>query len=443
MWIVGIAVIVGWIGSVCLHEFGHAIVAYWGGDTSVKDKGYLTLNPTKYIDPQMSLVLPTIFLLLGGIALPGAAVYVNDAAIRNRAWRSAVSAAGPMGSAISVLLLSIPFWLWDHGAISRWIAQESVMGGLWAALAFLIFLNVFMVFLNSMPIPPLDGFGVLRPWLPPPLQAKARKFSKYGILVLFGLLWFVRPVNQFLWGISALIVGLLGIPGEAIQAGAVNFRSTTAPILVVAIVGFILYQKFLKPKHQRHWDQGRTLLQSGRYDKALVQFDQAIALDPDFYEPHYGKGIALECLNRPKDALEAYAQASKLNPQMPDPYHRQASLLIRLGHRTDAIAHYQKLAQLEPDNPYHQGSIFFFSGQYEDAIAVYQRILEDEPENAGVWCNQACCYSHLGNLDQVIIHLTRAIEIDRKMIAIAKNDPDLATFRDDPRFQDLLALEEG
>ncbi|HEY9616580.1 MAG TPA: hypothetical protein V6C64_07060, partial [Microcoleaceae cyanobacterium] len=78
----------GWIISICVHEFGHAIVAYWGGDTSVKDKGYLTLNPIKYAHPVLSLLLPLVFLLLGGIPLPGAAVYIDSRQLRGRGWQS-------------------------------------------------------------------------------------------------------------------------------------------------------------------------------------------------------------------------------------------------------------------------------------------------------------------------------------------------------------------
>ncbi len=62
-----------WIFSVCLHEFGHAIVAYYGGDTSVREKGYLTFNPLKYTHPVYSLLMPVIFMMLGGIGLPGGA----------------------------------------------------------------------------------------------------------------------------------------------------------------------------------------------------------------------------------------------------------------------------------------------------------------------------------------------------------------------------------
>ncbi|MEM8810038.1 MAG: site-2 protease family protein, partial [Cyanobacteria bacterium P01_G01_bin.38] len=93
-----LVVFAGWVISVCLHEFGHAVVAYFGGDTSVKDKGYLTLNPLKYTNPGLSFMMPLLFLLLGGIPLPGAAVYINQGRLKNRLWKSAVSAAGPLAS---------------------------------------------------------------------------------------------------------------------------------------------------------------------------------------------------------------------------------------------------------------------------------------------------------------------------------------------------------
>jgi hypothetical protein len=62
-------VCIGWIFALCIHEFCHAVVAYAGGDKSVKDKGYLTLNPIKYTDPGLTLVIPIIMLMLAD--LPG------------------------------------------------------------------------------------------------------------------------------------------------------------------------------------------------------------------------------------------------------------------------------------------------------------------------------------------------------------------------------------
>ena len=73
-------VLAGWLASLCLHEFGHAIAAYGCGDLSVPNKGYLTLNPLRYTHLQFSIIWPLVFLAFGGIGLPGGAVYVNTGA---------------------------------------------------------------------------------------------------------------------------------------------------------------------------------------------------------------------------------------------------------------------------------------------------------------------------------------------------------------------------
>src|SRR5688572_27827497 len=88
-------VIVGWVFSVCLHEYGHAVTAFRGGDYSVKEKGYLTFNPFKYAHPVYSLLMPVVFVMLGGIGLPGGAVYINRALLRSKLWETGVSLAGP------------------------------------------------------------------------------------------------------------------------------------------------------------------------------------------------------------------------------------------------------------------------------------------------------------------------------------------------------------
>ena len=58
-------VVAGWLVSLSLHEYAHALVAYRAGDRGVAERGYLTLNPLKYTHPVLSIVLPVVFLLLG------------------------------------------------------------------------------------------------------------------------------------------------------------------------------------------------------------------------------------------------------------------------------------------------------------------------------------------------------------------------------------------
>ena len=209
----------GWITSVCLHEFGHAVTAYLGGDRSVKASGYLTLDPRRYTNLLMSIIFPVIFLLLGGIALPGGAVYIDNSALRSRLWDSLVSLAGPLVFAICALVIAIPF-LWPGS--SEWITDANV--AFFAALAYLGFIEVVGVILNLLPIPGLDGFGILRPWLPYSIQALSVRYSQIAIIGLFIVLWYVQPAREAFFSTALHISTGLGIPGWLSDAGQLLMR---------------------------------------------------------------------------------------------------------------------------------------------------------------------------------------------------------------------------
>ena len=57
----------GWLISLCLHEYAHAVLRYFSGDLTVAGRGYLRLNPLKYPHHLLSTVLPVIAVILGGI----------------------------------------------------------------------------------------------------------------------------------------------------------------------------------------------------------------------------------------------------------------------------------------------------------------------------------------------------------------------------------------
>lgn len=210
----------GWVISLCIHEFGHALLAYLGGDRSVKASGYLTLNPLRYTNLLMSIIFPVIFLLLGGIALPGGAVYIDHSALRSRAWDSLVSLAGPIGTLLCALLISLPFLLipghldWINHPYARFFG----------ALAFLGFMEVVALLLNLLPIPGLDGFGILRPWLPYSLQALSVRYSQLAIIGLFIVLWNVAPARETFYGAALQIASLLHIDQLFIVVGQMSMR---------------------------------------------------------------------------------------------------------------------------------------------------------------------------------------------------------------------------
>jgi len=181
--VVFLFVIIGWLVALSLHEFGHALSAYLGGDTSVADKGYLTLDPLKYTHPVLSIILPIVFLLMGGIPLPGGAVYINTHAIRTPLMRSFTSAAGPIATLLFGLLLMTPF---VFGWYESTIIQNQAF---WAALALLAFLQIFALLLNLIPFPGLDGFGILEPFLPESILRIAYAIRPFSIILFFVLIF--------------------------------------------------------------------------------------------------------------------------------------------------------------------------------------------------------------------------------------------------------------
>ena len=88
-------ILAGWVVTVCVHEFAHAYLAWRFGDREVEARGYLTLNPLKYSHPVLSILLPVLFIAIGGIGLPGGAVYLHPHRFRSNAQRALVSLSGP------------------------------------------------------------------------------------------------------------------------------------------------------------------------------------------------------------------------------------------------------------------------------------------------------------------------------------------------------------
>jgi Zn-dependent protease len=207
--VAGIVLVVlgGWAVSLCLHEFAHALVAHRSGDLSVRARGYLTLDIRRYTNVALTLVLPVLFLLLGGIPLPGGAVLINHGAIRSRAARSLVSFAGPAVNLVLGLVLVLV------------VAGVPMPIGLAAALSCLALIQVLAFVLNILPVPGLDGFGVLEPYLSPGARLLAAKVAPWAPLVLLVVLLGLPGASAVLFGIGDVLFGLIGGDSRLANAG--------------------------------------------------------------------------------------------------------------------------------------------------------------------------------------------------------------------------------
>ena len=193
-------VIAGWLVSLCLHEFAHAFTAWRFGDHDVAVRGYLTLNPMRYSNPLLSLGLPLLFIALGGIGLPGGAVYVRTSWMTP--WRrTLVALAGAMVNAVlAVVLLVLTYLFFDP--------RHAVF---WSGMAFLGFLQVTAVVLNLLPIPGLDGYGALEPHLSPQTQRSLEPAKQFGFFILLIIL-LAPPLNRWFFGIVYWVFDLSGVP---------------------------------------------------------------------------------------------------------------------------------------------------------------------------------------------------------------------------------------
>jgi len=196
--------------AITVHEVAHGWVAKRLGDPTAMMMGRLTLNPLKHIDPVGTVLIPGILLLIGGFVFGWAKpVPVTWENLRHpKRDMAIVAAAGPVANLVMALLWAavMKVGVLSSGALD-WIAVPLIyMGGAG------ITINIVLMVLNLLPLPPLDGGRVVTGLLPGPMAWRFSRIEPYGFFILIAL----------------LATGLLG----RILGGPVSFMQSTLFALV-------------------------------------------------------------------------------------------------------------------------------------------------------------------------------------------------------------------
>ncbi|HEY5862972.1 MAG TPA: site-2 protease family protein [Casimicrobiaceae bacterium] len=201
--------------AITLHEAAHGYVAKLFGDRTAEMLGRITLNPLKHIDPVGTLLVPGALLMLAWINKSPPFVFgwakpvpVNFGNLRNpkrdMIW---VAAAGPGSNFLQALLWALllvaaaPGGLWPSGGLLEM-----------ADIGFKV--NLVLMALNLLPLPPLDGGRVLAGLLPHGAANALARIEPYGLFILLALLALgllddlMRPLVRLA---AALIVRIVGI----------------------------------------------------------------------------------------------------------------------------------------------------------------------------------------------------------------------------------------
>ena len=153
------------------------------------------------------ILLPLVFLAIGGIPLPGGAVWINRGALRSRATSTWVSLAGPLSNlAIGV-------------AISLIVSLVTMPAGLLIGLSYLALLQIVTFILNILPVPGLDGYGAIEPYLSPQARELGAKARPWAPLILFACLFALPGASALLWNAAFALFNAVGGSGYAAQVG--------------------------------------------------------------------------------------------------------------------------------------------------------------------------------------------------------------------------------
>ncbi len=403
-----LSVIAVWIFSTCLHEFGHAIVAYWGGDRSVKEKGYLTLNPIAYFNSATTLVIPLMILLIGGLPLPGAAVSINTSRIKSRLWQSFVSFAGPLFTLFVLIFLAILYQFLPQ--------MESALGDgktfaiVSGALGLLIYLHIYVLILNLLPIPPLDGYGIIEPWLPTEIRQTVNQYRNLGFFLLILIFFYFEPAGFVMEMAVIVVASIIGVDLNQVSFGLKQLRANSIPLIVVIIIGWIVRSKMAPPE-----EKANALLLKGKIPEARELYEKALEKKRT---PEVLTAYASCLLNQgdTKTALSILQESLKQEPENPKTLGMQAACFIETGQYDEAIEAADRASKAAGDSDLSfayliKASAYIEKGEFEAALEAINKYLVTDAHSTQALFIKASCQESLERYDDALATYTKAASV--------------------------------
>jgi Zn-dependent protease len=202
------------LSALLLHEVAHGWIARCLGDGTASEMGRLTLNPLRHIDPIGTVLVPLLALLLGAVPF----VWLKPVPVDPRRLRhplrdmALVAVAGPASNLLQALVWLVLAWLAVGGLA---VGEDGGISGPWGVVTVLsvawagIIVNVLVMVVNLIPIPPLDGSRILVLLLPRSVRGRFERAWPLGVvllMLLFGSGAFAAFMGPWLaWGARHLL----------------------------------------------------------------------------------------------------------------------------------------------------------------------------------------------------------------------------------------------
>ena len=387
---------------------------------------------------------------------------------RRRLWPLLIAAAGP------ILLIGLGVMLYNalrfdspfefgvryQLAVTRQVAQQFLgvhflWSNFWAYFLEPAHWDGHFPFVHGMDVPSLPSepvlgevpFGILinNPvaWL---ALAAPLAFRNRSGLVGSTLRWFVTTV-ALLFGLCAVNVSLFRAP---------NFRYEVdfLPALVLlAVIGILSLERALSPssgsgladrpvwrsvarcgwslllgfsvifnllagvEHYAESDNnlGAALEKTGRVQEAIVQYERALRLKPDFAEAHYNLGLVLWQTGNAKAAIGEFEEAVRIDPDLAEAQNNLAVALVQQGRLQEAAEHFEQALRVAPDDAetyYNLGGVFLRLGRLPAAVAQWEQAVRINPDLAEAHYNLAVALEQTGKIEDAIRHYERVLQLE-------------------------------
>jgi len=196
--------------AITLHEAAHGYVARHFGDMTAYQQGRISLNPLRHIDPVGTILLPILTLMLGGILFGWAKpVPVNFSALRrpkqDMLWVALAGPASNLAMALGWAVLYKLTWMFPDNYFAEPLLEMANIG---------IKINVVLMVLNLLPLPPLDGGRVAVSLLPHRQAYQLSRIEPYGMFILIFLAitpilgWVLSPLIGMVYQLLSLLFGI-------------------------------------------------------------------------------------------------------------------------------------------------------------------------------------------------------------------------------------------
>ena len=173
-----------------------------------------------------------------------------------------------------------------------------------------------------------------------------------------------------------------------------------------------------------HNNLGKIRQAEGRYGEAVLEYQQALAIEPDYPEAHYNLGLALQGADRLPEAFDAYRDAIRLRPDYAKAHNDLGNALLLAGRLPDAEDEYRSALKINPDfAEAHNdlGSAFQRQGDIPHALAEFETALQLDPEDAQAHFNRALVLQQTGRLPEAIAEYRQALALKPDDVAARQN----------------------